>query len=63
MCPLHGAVGNGKAWGCLGGAAWQHLTSNPVTRKQFPLINGKELTDRLWEGPGLADATPRAIKD
>lgn len=61
MCPLHEAVGNGKA-SCLGGAAWQHLTSNQVTRKQSPPINGKEeLTDRLWEGPGLADATPRGM--
>ncbi|XP_077645420.1 cilia- and flagella-associated protein 45 [Lonchura striata] len=34
-----------------------------VARKQSPPINGKEeLTDRLWEGPGLADATRRGIK-
>uniref|UniRef100_A0A8C9U730 Chaperone DnaJ C-terminal domain-containing protein n=1 Tax=Serinus canaria TaxID=9135 RepID=A0A8C9U730_SERCA len=42
-----------------GGAALKHLTSNQVTRKHFPPMDSKEeLTDRLWEGPVLADATP-----
>lgn len=47
-----------KSW-LLGGAAWQHLAANGVTRKECPPMEGKEeLTDRLGEGPGLADAMP-----
>lgn len=61
VCAWHGALGNGKSW-LLGGVAWQHLTANQVTRKEFPPMDGKEeLTDRLGEGPGLADATPLGI--
>lgn len=47
----------------LGGAAWQELTSNQVARQYSPAMEGEEeLTDRLWEGPGLPDATPGVLK-
>lgn len=47
ICPLHGAVGNGE-----------HLTSSEVARRFPPMDSKEELTGRLWEGPGLPDATP-----
>lgn len=39
------------------------MTSSQVTRKLSPPVDGEEeLTERLWEGPGLADGTSRDIK-
>lgn len=54
LCPLHGmekvVVGRGDSVTTPG--------LHQAVRKESPLIKGKEkLSDRLWEGPGLADDT------
>lgn len=62
LCPCVGQVGMGKA--CYQGAWWGN-TWPPIKlqRKQPPPMDGKEeLSDRLWEGPGLLRQPPRGIK-
>ncbi|TRZ08340.1 hypothetical protein HGM15179_018768 [Zosterops borbonicus] len=59
LCLLHEAFGRREGL-LLGGVAWQHLTANQVAGKQSPPMDSEEeLIGRLWEGPGLPDATPK----
>lgn len=43
--------------GTCGGRA-QHLNSNQGARRSPPREGKEELSGRLWEGPGMADAAP-----